>query len=363
MRFSLSVYYVSLVFITFFSYLFIDPNLSYLNSLYSGYYLEYKTYTALIYFILITVLFSSFIFIINHKNIYKLPIKKLIVLSIVILFLAFPALLSYDIFNYITTAKVTFFYLENPYIIFPNEFVGDSYLEFTRATNKTALYGPVWIGLSSIPHILGLGNFLITLFSFKAFIVAFYIGTVFLISRLDKKAVIFFALNPLVVIEVLVSSHNDIVMMFFAILAFYLIKKRKLVSIFSIIGSIFIKFATIFLIPVYILSFFNKIDHNNVFKYAAISMFIVFLLSPLREELYPWYAIWFLPFTALLYKNKFLQNLIVMFCFGLMLRYLPFMATGNYFGDTPMYRIILTILPVIIFIFYVFYNKRIKIIK
>jgi hypothetical protein len=268
---------------------------------------------------------------------------------------AYPAALSFDIFNYITTARVAFFYQENPYIIYPIEFLNDPYLEFTRAANKTALYGPFWILLTGIPHFAGLGNFILTLFFFKAFIALFFIGTVYIMRKIDKTAAFFFILNPLVIIESLVSSHNDIVMMFFAILSIYLFfQKKHIFSFFSIIGSVLIKFASIFLLPVYLGMIKDriigrKINQEKAFKYSAIFMFIIFLLSPLREEMYPWYAIWFIVFTSFLHKNKFLQNLVLVFSFGLMLRYIPYMATGDYFGTTPVIRNILMISPVLIF--------------
>ena len=259
--------------------------------------------------------------------------------------------MSYDIFNYITTAKVTFHYQENPYIVFPIEFVNDPYILFTRAANKTALYGPFWILLSAVPHFAGLSNFVLTLFSFKAFIALFYIGTVYLLQKIDRNAVLFFALNPLVIIETLVSAHNDIVMIFFALLAFYFIKTKKLFSIFALIGSILIKVGTIFLVPVYLLTLLNKVKGEKVYIYATISMFFVFLLSPLREELYPWYAIWFLAFVSLIPGREKMKELLIFFSLGLMLRYIPYMWSGNYFGATPLVRNLLMVIPPILYLF------------
>ena len=40
----------------------------------------------------------------------------------------------------------------------PIEIPNEPYLAFTRAANKTALYGPVWILLTAIPHLLGQGD-------------------------------------------------------------------------------------------------------------------------------------------------------------------------------------------------------------
>lgn len=356
MTFVISVFILSLILLSVFTYSFVDINLSYLKILYTGLYLNQRYLLAAIYSILIFILFGCFYYLAENIERLRSRLNKIIIFVILASIFAYPAALTFDIFNYITTARVVFFYQENPYIVYPIEFLNDPYLTFTRAANKTALYGPLWILLTGIPHFLGLGNFILTLFSFKMFIALFYFGTIYLMGKLDKSAVLFFALNPLVIVESLVSSHNDIVMVFFVILSFYLFMQKKyMFSFFSIVGSILIKFATVFLLPVYIAvikdrAIGKKINQEKVFRYCAILMFVIFLLSPLREELYPWYAIWFITFTAFLNKNRFLQNLVLVFSFGLMLRYIPYMLSGNYFGSTPLIRNILMISPVFIFL-------------
>ncbi len=357
MRFLVPVFILTLVLFSILTYFFIDINLLYLKGFYTGLYFNQRLLLSIIYSILIFILFGCFYFLINNTDRLKLQLNKLILFVVLVTLVAYPAALTFDIFNYITSAKVTFFYKENPYVVYPIEFTNEPYLVFTRAANKTALYGPFWILLTGIPYFLGFGNFILTLFSFKTFIAVFYIGTIYLIKKLDKNAVLFFALNPLVIIESLVSSHNDIVMIFFTLLAFYLVGNKKLLSPIAFAGSVLIKFSTGFLLPVYFLSFFNKIKKEKIYTYAATSMFIVFLLSPLREELYPWYAIWFIAFTAFLHENKFLQNLVLVFSLGLMLRYIPYMATGNYFGPTPVVRNVLMIIPPAFYLIYLWARK------
>lgn len=350
------IFILTLILFSVFTYAFVDLNLSYFKSLYTGLYLNQRLLLSAIYSLLIFILFGCFYYFINKFEELKSRLNKIIIFVIFATVFAYPAALTFDIFNYMTTARVVFFYHENPYIIYPIEFLNDPYLTFTRAANKTALYGPFWILLTGIPYFVGLGNFILTLFSFKAFIALFYAGTVYLMRKLDKNAVVFFALNPLVIIESLVSSHNDIVMIFFALLSLYLFFRKKYIfSFFSIVGSMLIKFATIFLIPVYIAMIKDrivgkKINQEKAFRYSAVFMFIIFLLSPLREELYPWYAIWFITFTAFLNKNRFLQNFVLIFSIGLMLRYIPYMLSGNYFGSTPLIRNIFMISPVFIFL-------------
>lgn len=359
MNIAMSIFVLTLILFSVFTYSFVDINLSYLKSLHTGLYLNHRVLLTVIYSILIFILFASSYFLrINLKSgtNSRINLDKIILLIILATIFAYPAALTFDIFNYMTTAKVAFFYQENPYIIYPIEFLNDPYLAFTRAANKTALYGPFWILLTGIPHLAGLGNFILTLFSFKAFIALFYIGTVHLMRKLDKAAALFFALNPLVIIESLVSSHNDIVMVFFANFSLYLFFQKKFISsILSIIASVLIKPATLFLAPVFLGMIKDKIigkkiNQTKAFTYMAIFMFVIFLLSPFREELYPWYAIWFITFTSFLHKNKFLQSLILVFSLGLMLRYIPYMATGNYFGLTPIIRNLLLMTPVAIFL-------------
>lgn len=350
------LYFLLLLLFTIFSYAFIDPNLFYLKRLYSGFAFQNRAITTIIFIGFISFLFVfyfSFLQLLNKKILNIHDIKWLIGMTTGILFFSYPAMLSYDIFNYIATAKVLFFYHENPYIIMPIEFTSDPLLLFTHAANKIALYGPVWIGLTSLPHFVNFGNFIPTFFSFKLFIVPFYVITAYLLWKLSKNifSVALFALNPLVIIETLVSSHNDIVMMFFALFSFYSIMKKKVLQgILFLILSVFIKYATIFLIPVFIYIALKtlqkqKVDWERIWIISTLLMLVAFFLSPIREEIYPWYAIWFLLFTSLIYSHKLIIYFSIAFSLSLLLRYIPLMLWGTHFGLTPILKTFLTFVP------------------
>lgn len=341
-------------FFTFFSYLFIDPNLFYLKKLYSGFAFQNREFTTIIYFALVSIFFIFYVHFLKRITLENL--KKIIFTSIILLFFAYPAMLSYDIFNYIFTSKVLFYYHENPYIIMPIEFVGDPLLLFTHAANKVALYGPSWILITGAPFLLGFGNFILTLLNFKLVVTLFYLAFSFLIFKISKDPgkVAFFALNPLVLVETLISAHNDIIMMFFAMLSIYLLTKNKLAwAIILITISILIKYATVFLLPVFIYFLFlriknKKMDQDRAYFFSSVLMFAIFFLSPIREEIYPWYAIWFIAFVALIPKYKFLRLVTLLLSFVLLLRYIPFMYLGTYFGPTPLIKAIITFVPLII---------------
>lgn len=347
-----------------FTYFFVDLNFIYLQGLYTGLYRENRLILTFVYFILIFLMFVCYGKILKN-NVQKHD-KKLFLIPILGI-LAYPAALSFDLFNYIATAKVAFHYFENPYIVMPIEFVNEPVLIFTRATNKIALYAPLWTFISGLPYSLSFGNYLAAIVLFKIFISFFYFGVLKLIHKItgDLKSVLYFAASPLVIIETFVSGHNDVVMMFFALLSVYFLKNKKiLLALLFLLCSFLIKYATVFLIPLFVYYFYKKmknqeIDRNKFYFAGFILMLIVFFLSPLREEIYPWYAIWPLTFLTLT-NNKFAKTVFAVFTFGLMLRYIPYMLTGDYFGLTPVVKISLTFIPPALYLAYSLIGNKIR---
>ncbi|MEK7450485.1 MAG: hypothetical protein AAB662_00935 [Patescibacteria group bacterium] len=363
------LYVLFLLCFSIFSYLFIDPNLLYLHRFYSGFAFNNRQLTSVLYILLILIFFLFYFLIVRlgKKGLFSLKDFRLyVILTIILLFFSYPAMLSYDIFNYAATSKVLFFYHENPYLIMPVEFTKDPLLLFMHAANKTALYGPVWILLTGIPYLLGFGNFLLMLLNFKLFVILFYLGTISMVWKISKNfsTLLLFSLNPLIIIETLLSGHNDIVMMFFALTSFYLLMKKKIFwAVIFIMLAILIKYATLFLLPIFIYVVIKRvrkmeINWDSIFSYSAILMIMAFLLSPIREEIYPWYAIWFLPFAFLVPKNKILLYLSISFSFGLLLRYIPFMLLGTYFGPTPLIKTLVTFVPPIVALAYLFIKEK-----
>ena len=364
------VYILLILLFTAFSYLFVDPNFSYLKSIYTSFSFTHRNFTTILYVIFIFLFFLFYLIFLKLAQIKYLVYRQLrfIILTISILLLfSYSSVLSYDIFNYIATAKVTYFYKENPYIVMPIEFTNDPSFTFVRAANKISLYGPVWLVLSGIPFYIGFNNPVLMLFTFKALNVAFYLLTIVLIWKISKNliSVSFFALNPLVIIEILLNSHNDTVMIFLALFSFYcLIKNKTKLSILFLILSILIKYATVFLIPVYVYALIKNKEKKNInkdrfFYYSFISMFILFLLSPIREEMYSWYAVWFIAFASFLIKKKYIYYFVVFLSIGLLLGYVPYMYTGLYTSSIILLKYIIIILsPLIYTVYYFLFVKK-----
>lgn len=360
------VYGFVLIIFTIFSWGFVDANstLPHIASLQTIIYFQ-TIYPTAWYTVGIIALFGWYGWVLHRIKKGMLTSKhiwQLIAGTIMILIWAYPAL-SNDIFNYIATAKVAFLYRENPYIIMPIDLPSEPSFSFLHAANKVALYGPAWITLSGIPHFLGIGNLFLTLFTFKIFTTLWYLVLCYLIWVVSGKkawALAFFALNPLVILSTIVDGHNDVVMMTLALASFLFIKRRQFViGLLLLFASILIKGATIFLVPVFVWCLLRpQISWSRVWYWASIAMYMIFFLSPLREEIYAWYFIWPLTFLALVDKSTLLHAVSYGLSFGLMLRIVPFFYTRSWSGVTPLVKKIVTFVPPAIST--LFYGKTLR---
>lgn len=314
----------------------------------------YRGETTTIYVILFASLFVLYIWTLGLIHLKKITFHTVlfsVVVTTVLLFFGFPGL-SYDVFNYMATAKVSFMYHENPYIVMPVELTGEPMLSYMHAANKIALYGPVWIALTIVPYLLGQGYPLLTLYLFKLVAVGFYILTLWFIWKLSNKnlwAIVFFGLNPIVLSETILSAHNDIVMMAFILGAFYLLqRKRYAFSVVALILSVGIKYATIFIVPIYMFAMVSDIQNSKrnwqkIWLWNTCAMHLAFILSPLREEIYSWYFIWPLTFLSFLPGESILVWASYGFTFGLPYRFAPFVYWREWTGLTPLIKKIVTI--------------------
>ena len=135
-------------------------------------------------------------------------------------------------------------------------------------------YGPIWELLSLGAYYLAGGSFLYHLFAIKVLSALFYMGSVWLVYRIlrlirPQWAVVgtaFFAWNPLILFESVQNAHNDIVMVFFLLVAIWAFvrlmqgisgKKNLLFSgLFrqTSSGTILVKFVTLMVLPIFVLA-------------------------------------------------------------------------------------------------------------
>jgi hypothetical protein len=267
---------------------------------------------------------------------------------------------SYDFFNYIFDAKILTHYHQNPYLHKALDYPKDPMLGFMHWTDRTYPYGPLWLVITVIISFISVNIFILTFFLFKILVSVSFLFTIYylyqILANFNKATLlqnlVLFCFNPVVLYECLVSAHNDIVMMAFACAAlYYLTRSKYWLSIFLLIVSIGIKFATAALIPVFILILFEKQIGNPV-REKIYQLCFAFMLFPLlfvtsRTIFQPWYLLYILPFIPLI-VNRFIRlSFMFISSLGIFL-YIPFLATGDWhsfwytFPEKVVYWAILT---------------------
>lgn len=317
-------------------------------------------------FIALLILLFSFYGLLLRKAIKNTITKKqfwiLLFVITAILTFAYNAF-SYDIFNYIFDAKIITHYHQNPYLHSALDFPGDKMLNFMRWTHRVYPYGPFWLVVTVPLSFIGLQIFLPTFFLFKLLMAGSFLGSVYYIQKISTKLfpkhalfnTIFFACNPLVLIESLVSAHLDIVMIFFSLMAIWMcINKKYVSSLGLIIFSAGIKFATGLLIPVFLSLFFFKKTKTTrfwetIFLISAALMFItVGIESHSSGNFQPWYLLIVLPFASFIGKKSYIIIPTVICTFFALLEYVPFLYQGDWNPPIPMILNILTISGVVL---------------
>src|SRR3989344_8402187 len=267
---------------------------------------------------------------------------KIIIAISVILFFSYNAF-SYDLFNYIFDAKIFTHYGQNPYEYKALDFPSDPMLSFMHWTHRRYPYGIGWLFITVPLSFLGFGYFLLTFYLFKLLMISSFIGSCFLIEKIAKKtnsnalfSVAAFALNPLVLIESLVSAHNDGVMIALGLLGIYMfLEKRHIASLAGLISSIFIKYATVLIIPAIIARGFFKVSTITFFYILIISMAISIFLATYRTNFQPWYLLYVLPFAAFVQNKYFVMIPVFIISIAALLQYVPFLYLGNWNPPVP----------------------------
>lgn len=336
--------------------------------------------STLLYIVILSGLTILYIFSLRFavkKTLDKRLVWEIIITGIILLAFSYNAF-SYDLFNYIFDAKIVTHYHANPYLHKALDYPGDPMLGFMHWTHRTYPYGPVWLVLTVPLSFVGLQLFLPTFFLFKLLMAASYLGSVYYIGKILQKikpekevlGLVFFTLNPLVLIESLVSAHLDIVMMFFSLMAFYLLIQRKYVlSYGSLLLSIGIKFLTGILLPVAVWVHVLQIKKKKINWELLIGVSLIVLLIGVWAEskqsgnFQPWYLLAPLSFAVFLSWRYYVLIPSVIISVLSLLIYAPFLYLGNWNPPVPMILsdIIYTSygLSLLVTIGYLIYKKKV----
>jgi hypothetical protein len=333
--------------------------------LYLGYF--NRPLSALIFLFLLTFfsIVSLFSISLVKKNI-KGARFILSLISIIIFFsiFSYPAF-SHDIFNYIFDARIVTKYHANPYLFKALDFTTDTWVRFMHWTHRTYPYGPVWLFVTIPFSFLGFGKFVLTLVNFKCMFIMFYLGNIYLINKILGKinprmrllGISIFALNPLVIIESLISPHNESIMLFFLLLSVYCIVFRKniIFSVIALFVSAGVKYSTIVLFPLIV--FWNKlnlrIDTNKIIKIILLMLLIPLFMQIFYREPYGWYFIPIIGIAALIPESSRINNLIMALSIGFLTRYLPYLYFGVYTENVYLQSIFIIFIPVVLYFLWI----------
>lgn len=179
-----------------------------------------------------------------------------------ILALMFPVTAG-DLFNYIFYGRIWAFQGLNPYIVPPNAVPEDISYEYTIFRDLATVYGPGFSHLSAwLARVAG-NNLLVNVYVFKAALVTFHALSVWLVYLTLRRiqptyawaGAYLMAWNPLVLFNTAGDGHNDITMLAFVLLAFYLVAcQRWGLAVIALTLAATMKWLSILLIPIFLIA-------------------------------------------------------------------------------------------------------------
>jgi len=216
-------------------------------------------------FLVATLLTISLIYIRIDKKLIKNPpsisiiLGALIILALILIWV-FP-IGSSDIFLYLTKARTFAIHGLSPYVTAYSQLTGDAFYPFLKDNHwasYTSSYGPLFTLVAGSLSLVFKTNLLASILLFKGFFATLHIANTWLVDKtLGRRFAWLYALNPLILFEFLINGHNEVLMIFFCLLAFYFLWKKtpslknSLLSIFFLTLGILIKFIPLIILPVW----------------------------------------------------------------------------------------------------------------
>jgi hypothetical protein len=164
-----------------------------------------------------------------------------------------------DVMTYVTESRILLHYHENPIIITASQYSKDPILALADGWSSSgAPYGPIGIVIDAIPSMISNGDLLLTLIGLKVLFSCMILGTAFctyrILCQISKRhaltGALLIAWNPLIIFEVSGNGHNDIAMMFFAMLGLlFIVENDFMMGTLLIVTSALVKYGTVFLLP------------------------------------------------------------------------------------------------------------------
>lgn len=270
---------------------------------------------------------------------------KVVLLGLVVLVASVSyGFLSDDVFSYLFAGRTIFYYGENPYLVMPNVFMeNDLWLRFMSNVDNvyysllgkqiTYIYGPVFLGYSLIPFLIfGSVQFqkLYLFYKLMGGVVFVLTGLLFLkINPKDKLVWAYWFFNPVLIFEFLVNGHNDLIMIFLWVLAYYWwLKKKKFWGIFAYLLSVGVKYVSGLMGVVFLAR--REKTRMELFKLLALGMMLVNAIFWRPGWYYTWVYM-ALPFAGLKRRSWYV---FLVFHLLIFINYFSYIFYNRWGGDT-----------------------------
>ena len=155
-----------------------------------------------------------------------------------------PVVTSSDVFSYIAYARIGVVYHHNPLTGWPASIINDQVIPYIYWVNQPSAYGPVWALITSFlqwanDH-TGSSGILRMVMTLRILGLAMHLGSTYLIWSISGylqrrsgfisesqriRATLAFAWNPLLLFEACVNAHVDITLLFFVLLAIWVLAR------------------------------------------------------------------------------------------------------------------------------------------
>lgn len=206
---------------------------------------------------------------------------KLVGAISLILIFVFPFGAS-DLFFYLAQARTFAIHHLNPYFHTYGQLSGDAFYPFLRSNpwiDYTSSYGPLFNLLTGFLASFFRDNFVATIILFKSFLALFHIINTLIINKVcGRRWAWLYALNPLILFEFIINSHNEVLLIFFTLLSFHFLWKRtpnlknSLFSISFLTLAILTKFVPVILLPLWgLVSLWRLKDKKEKIVFVVLS--------------------------------------------------------------------------------------------
>lgn len=167
-----------------------------------------------------------------------------------------------DIYGYIAESAELIYYHANPLVTAASQYASDPLIHVAGSfVSIPAPYGPLGIVMDAIPTLLAGHSLLANMLLLKSLFAGCLLIETYLLYRILMRyrpelavaGALALAWNPYVLLETVVNSHNDIVMMLFILLAVYAaIEDHHAIAFLCVLLSAFIKYSSLPLISLFL---------------------------------------------------------------------------------------------------------------